>query len=217
MFKKKKDIEEVKELNHANIKGFVMDMNSFLKMLSLILIILLGGSLFLAYKAYQKPPIVIRENAKGQIQVIKNLLYNDKVTKLEIYTFSKLFLRRYLSLSSYGVANQLDRALRMMSEKYEKENIYSIEKNNTISNIQNANIREKIKIKKIRITKIEGKYIYLKVFLNIIKNHFENKKITIETVEGHLVLKKVLRSASRPYGLEIAIYSQTILNKIKQK
>jgi len=52
---------------------------------------------------------------------------------------------------------------------------------------------------------------------NFIYYHFENKKITIETAEGRLVLKKVLRSASRPYGLEIAIYSQTILNKIKQK
>ncbi|MCL4498347.1 MAG: hypothetical protein M1412_01740 [Deltaproteobacteria bacterium] len=207
---------EQKEVKHTDVKGFIKDQNNFLKITNLFTLLLLGLSFILAFKAYIKPPVVIRENAEGQIQVIKNLLYNDKVTPLEINTFSKLFLRRYLAYSSYGITNQLDRALRMMTGSFEKSNIADIEKDNTVQGIEREQIHSQLKIKKLKTTKVEGEYIYLKIYGNIIRKYYGSKKEKIETFKGDLVLKKVKRTAERPYGLAAANYSQIILNKLTE-
>ena len=208
--------EKTKEVKHSDVKGFIKDQNNFLKITNLFTLLLLGLSFVLAFKAYIKPPVVIRENAEGQIQVIKNLLYNDKVTPLEINTFSKLFLRRYLAYNSYGVTNELDRALRMMTGSFEKSNIADIEKDNTVQGIEREQIHSELKIKKLKTTKVEGGYIYLKVYGNIIRKYYGSKKKKIETFKGDLVLKKVKRTAERPYGLAAANYSQIILNKLTE-
>ena len=176
-----KTAKEVKEVKHSDVKGFIKDQNNFLKITNLFTLFLLGLSFILAFKAYIKPPVVIRENVKGQIQVIKNLVYNDRVTPLEINTFSKLFLRRYLAYSSYGITNQLDRALRMMSGNFEKSNIADIEKDNMVQGIEKEQVHSGLKIKKLKITKVEGNYVYLKVFGNIIRKYYGSKKEKIET------------------------------------
>ena len=211
-----KTAKEVKEVKHSDVKGFIKDQNNFLKITNLFTLFLLGLSFILAFKAYIKPPVVIRENVKGQIQVIKNLVYNDRVTPLEINTFSKLFLRRYLAYNSYGITNQLDRALRMMSGNFEKSNIADIEKDNMVQGIEKEQVHSGLKIKKLKITKVEGNYVYLKVFGNIIRKYYGSKKEKIETFKGNLVLKKVKRTATRPYGLAVANYSQIILNKLTE-
>ena len=211
-----KTAKEVKEVKHRDVKGFIKDQNNFLKITNLFTLLLLGLSFILAFKAYIKPPVVIRENAKGQIQVIKNLVYNDRVTPLEINTFSKLFLRRYLAYNSYGITNQLDRALRMMSGNFEQNNIADIEKDNMVQGIEKEQVHSGLKIKKLKITKVEGNYVYLKVFGNIIRKYYGSKKEKIETFKGNLVLKKVKRTAARPYGLAVANYSQIILNKLTE-
>ena len=208
--------KEVKEVKHSDVKGFIKDQNNFLKITNLFTLLLLGLSFVLAFKAYIKPPVVIRENAEGQIQVIKNLVYNDRVTPLEINAFSKLFLRRYLAYSSYGVTHELDRALRMMTRSFEKSNIAAIEKDNTIQGIEREQVHSELKIKKLKTRKVEGSYIYLKVYGNIIRKYYGNKKKKIETFRGDLVLKKVKRTPARPYGLAAANYSQIILNKLTE-
>ena len=214
MFKKNEKQAEPKPVKHSDIKGFIKDQNNFLKITNLITLLLLGLSFVLAFKAYIKPPVVIRENANGQIKVIKNLLYNDRVTKLEINAFGGLFLRRYLAYNSYGIANELDRALRMMTGSFEKSNIAAIEKDNTVQSIQQEQIHSELVLKKLKITKVEGRYVYVKVFGNIIRKYYGNKKEKIETFKGNLVLKKTKRTAAAPYGLKVSNYSQTILNKI---
>ncbi len=208
---------KVREVKHSDVKGFIKDQNNFLKITNLFTLLLLGLSFVLAFKAYIKPPVVIRENAEGQIQVIKNLIYNDRITPLEINAFSKLFLRRYLAYSSYGITNQLDRSLRMMTRSFEKNNIAAIEKDNTVQGVEKKQIHSELKIKKIKITKVESGYIYLKVYGNIIRKYYDSKKKKIETFRGDLVLKKVKRTPSRPYGLAAANYSQIILNKLEEK
>ena len=213
---KLKETKEAKEVKHSDVKGFIKDQNNFLKITNLFTLLLLGLSFVLAFKAYVKPPVVIRENAEGQIQVIKNLVYNDRVTPLEINTFSKLFLRRYLAYSSYGITNQLDRALRMMTGSFEKSNIAAIEKDNTVQGIEKEQVHSELKIKKLKTTKVEGNYIYLKVYGNIIRKYYGSKKKKIETFKGNLVLKKIKRTAARPYGLAAANYSQIILNKLTE-
>ena len=213
---KTEQTKEVKEVKHSDVKGFIKDQNNFLKITNLFTLLLLGLSFVLAFKAYIKPPVVIRENAEGQIQVIKNLIYNDRITPLEINAFSKLFLRRYLAYSSYGITNQLDRSLRMMTRSFEKNNIAAIEKDNTVQGVEKKQIHSELKIKKIKITKVESGYIYLKVYGNIIRKYYDSKKKKIETFRGNLVLKKVKRTAARPYGLAAANYSQIILNKLTE-
>ena len=209
--------KEVKEVKHSDVKGFIKDQNNFLKITNLFTLLLLGLSFVLAFKAYIKPPVVIRENAKGQIQVIKNLIYNDRVTPLEINAFSKLFLRRYLAYNSYGVTHELDRALRMMTGSFEKSNIAAIEKDNTIQGIEREQVHSELKIKKIKVEKVEGKYVYEKIYGNIIRKYYGSKRKKIETFKGNLVLKKVIRTTVRPYGLAVANYSQIILNKLEEK
>ena len=209
--------EKTKEVKHSNVKGFIKDQNNFLKITNLFTLLLLGLSFVLAFKAYIKPPVVIRENAKGQIQVIKNLIYNDRVTPLEINAFSKLFLRRYLAYNSYGVTHELDRALKMMTGSFEKSNIAAIEKDNTIQGIEKEQVHSELKIKKMKIEKVEGKYVYEKIYGNIIRKYYGNKKKKIETFRGDLVLKKVKRTLARPYGLAASNYSQIILNKLEEK
>ena len=209
--------KEVKEVKHSDVKGFIKDQNNFLKITNLFTLLLLGLSFVLAFKAYIKPPVVIRENAKGQIQVIKNLVYNDRVTPLEINAFSKLFLRRYLAYNSYGVTHELDRALRMMTNGFESNNIADIEKDNTIQGIEKEQVHSGVKIKKIKVEKVEGKYVYEKIYGNIIRKYYGNKRKKIETFKGNLVLEKVKRTAVRPYGLAVANYSQIILNKLEEK
>ena len=213
---KTEQTKEAKEVKHSDVKGFIKDQNNFLKITNLFTLLLLGLSFVLAFKAYIKPPVVIRENAEGQIQVIKNLVYNDRVTPLEINAFSKLFLRRYLAYNSYGVTHELDRALRMMTGSFEKSNIAAIEKDNTIQGIEREQVHSELKIKKLKTTKVEGGYIYLKVYGNIIRKYYGSKKEKIETFKGNLVLKKVKRTAARPYGLAAANYSQIILNKLTE-
>ena len=61
--------KEVKEVKHSDVKGFIKDQNNFLKITNLFTLLLLGLSFVLAFKAYIKLPVVIRENAEGQIQV----------------------------------------------------------------------------------------------------------------------------------------------------
>ena len=209
--------EKTKEVKHSDVKGFIKDQNNFLKITNLFTLLLLGLSFVLAFKAYIKPPVVIRENAKGQIQVIKNLIYNDRVTPLEINAFSKLFLRRYLAYNSYGVTHELDRALKMMTGSFEKSNIAAIEKDNTIQGIEKEQVHSELKIKKMKIEKVEGKYVYEKIYGNIIRKYYGNKKKKIETFRGDLVLKKVKRTLARPYGLAASNYSQIILNKLEEK
>ena len=216
MFKKNEKQAESKPVRHNDVKGFIKDQNNFLKITNLFTLFLLGLSFILAFKAYIKPPVVIRENVKGQIQVIKNLVYNDRVTPLEINTFTKLFLRRYLAYNSYGVTHELDRALRMMTGSFEKGNIAEIEKDNTIQGIEREQVHSELKIKKLKTTKVEGSYIYLKVYGNIIRKYYGNKKKKIETFRGDLVLKKVKRTPARPYGLAATNYSQIILNKLTE-
>lgn len=217
VMKKEEKTTETKDVKHSDVKGFIKDQNNFLKITNLFTLLLLGLSLVWAFKAYIKPPVVIRENAKGQIQVIKNLVYNDRVTPLEINSFSKLFLRRYLAYNSYGVTHELDRALKMMTNKFESNNIAAIEKNNTIQGIEKEQVHSGLKIKNMKIKKVEGGYIYEKVYGNIIRKYYGSKRKKIETFKGNLVLKKIKRTAERPYGLAVANYSQIILNKLEEK
>ena len=199
-----------KELHYTQ-KNLLKSLNSWLQILlviSVISIILLSISLS---NAINKPPILIREFSNGSVLVTKNYISNDNIHKFDIIAFSKLFLNRYYSISSYGVISQLNKIAALMTSGKIKRYTQYIADNKLISAYRSTGAFSKWKLKKMQIYRITGSYVYVKFLGNSQMIVTTKKEKILQTINGKLVLKIVNRSESSPFGLLLSHITETII------
>lgn len=199
-----------KELHYTQ-KNLLKSLNSWLQILliiSIISIILLSISLL---NAINKPPVLIREFSNGSVLVTKNYISNDNIHKFDIIAFSKLFLNRYHSISSYGVISQLNKIAALMTSGKIKRYTQYISSNKLVDAYRNTGAFSKWKLKKMQIYKIAGGYVYVKFLGNSEMIVTTKKEKILQTINGKLVLKIVNRSESSPFGLLLSHITETII------
>ena len=199
-----------KELHYTQ-KNLLKSLNSWLQILliiSIISIILLSISLL---NAINKPPVLIREFSNGSVLVTKNYISNDNIHKFDIIAFSKLFLNRYHSISSYGVISQLNKIAALMTSGKIKRYTQYISSNKLVDAYRNTGAFSKWKLKKMQIYKIAGGYVYVKFLGNSEMIVTTKREKILQTINGKLVLKIVNRSESSPFGLLLSHITETII------
>ena len=171
-------------------------------------------SLSLSYYVYSinRVPIVIRVNKVGKAAVLRRTAFKEPAGAGEIYYFSRSFLREMVGFNSFTVRTQIARALNKMSPSYAKNMTGTIKRTKYIQNAAAANVDFRLNIKKIEIRNQTARHVVLRAILEI--EIISNATGVVETTENYMdriILKRIPRSTSFPFGLEVVNFTETKL------
>lgn len=199
-----------KQLHYTQKRSLKRLNNNLTLVIGVLSLIIIVMSLSL-YKLSNKAPIVIREFSNGSIITNDNYLATDRVHKFDIMAFSKLFLKRYHTISSFGVNTELTNIYYMMTPKRARKFKQYIIDKKLISLYRSTGAFDSWTLEKISISRVDSPYIYVKFLGNQVMMLTSANQKLHNTINGELVLKIVKRNKTAPFGVLMSHINETVI------
>ncbi len=140
-----------KQLRHYEIYGHLQYQLNRLTALVAGCIVAIVILLFIVIFVARKPPYVIRVDAEGKLTGFQELNENLRVTDIEITTFAKDFMEKFVAFNSAVAKEKLADSLNMMTPKFQEAAIEDIKEKNFVKKIEEMKIRTILKFKDAEI------------------------------------------------------------------
>lgn len=187
----------------------------FLKLISLLLLALLFFTLFGAFMLAKRPPVVIRVNEVGKAEAIHDLELNNAPTDVELFDFAKTFTKRFRELNSYTLANDTAEAWNRMTARYQKIADRDLVESGFFAKFHDTGLYTHIEFKEESIDRNTPEYVRIALIgVRNIHNYNDPDYKESSLFKAELLLKKVPRSRSIPWGVLVEDYREILLNKL---
>ncbi len=165
-----------------------------------VIIILLFVNIFIA----KKQPYVIRVDAEGKLTGFQELNENLRVTDVEITTFAKDFMEKFIAFNSAVAKEKLADSLNMMTPKFQEAAIEDIKEKNFVKKIEEMKIRTILKFKDAEIVERTQNKFFVRMngkseVYSLLKQ--EGKPISVKDFTAEVLLVAVPRTEKTPRGL----------------
>jgi type IV secretory pathway TrbF-like protein len=179
------------------------------------LVVGLGGVIILllisVVRLANKPPLVIRVDDLREPISIKDLQSDSEATAPEVRNFVDHFTRYLLSWDLYTLGDDLDRAMTMMTPAAAGKMKQYLNGIQVGRQTREDALRTKVIVQEITVDKDSPHVVRVKVRGSRIAQSYEKKELHRETIfEDTLVLRKVDRSQTTPWGLSVEDWQEAI-------
>ncbi len=189
----------------------------FLKLISLILLLLLLCSLTGAFVLAKRPPVVIRVADVGRAEVIRDLRTNNAPTEPEIFCFARTFVKRYGEYNAYTLARDMAEAMNLMTSRYQKIAQKELVESGLLAKVEEAGLHAEIDFKEESIERQTPEYLRVAIIGVRTLLSYKNPDYKESSLfKAELVLKKFTRSREIPWGLLVEQYHEIVLNKLEE-
>lgn len=173
-------------------------------------LILAGGVIRLLLS---RPPVVITVNPTGEASVVQ-MGRAAPVSEIEVKNFVSLFERFYTELDAFTYGSDLKSAFAMMTKEYQAKADERIKKDRVVEALKANQTKTALTITEIRIAKDTPQYLDCRVKgYRDIGSHKSDETTNEVVFEDDVLLKKVTRSMSAPYGVLVQDWSESLFKK----
>jgi hypothetical protein len=189
----------------------------FLKLASLLLLILLFSSFFGAFILARRPPVVIRVNEVGKAEPIRDMRLNNAPLEPEILYFAKSFVKRYTEYNAYTLARDMAEAMNLMTARYQKIAQRDLVESGLLARVKEAALNAQIEFKEEKLERETPEYALVSLLGIRNLTSYKNPNYRDSSLlKAEVTLKKVIRSLESPSGLLVEDYREMILNKLEE-
>jgi hypothetical protein len=198
------DTNVKKQLRHYEIYGHLQYQINRLTAIVVgciaVIILLLFINIFIA----RKQPYVIRVDAEGKLTGFQELNENLRVTDIEITTFAKDFMEKFIAFNSAVAKEKLADSLNMMTPKFQEAAIEDIKEKNFVKKIEEMKIRTILKFKDAEIVERPQNKFFVRLngkseVYSLLKQ--EGKPVSVKNFTAEVLLVAVPRTEKTARGL----------------
>lgn len=198
------DTKVKKQLKHYEIYGHLQYQINRLTAIVGGLIVAIIILLFIAIFVARKPPYVIRVDAEGKLTGFQELNENLRVTDVEITTFAKDFMEKFVAFNSAIVKEKLADSLNMMTPKFQEAAVEDLKEKNFVKKIEEMKIRTILKFKDAEIIERTQNKFFVRLngkseVYSLLKQ--EGTPISIKDFTAEVLLVAVPRTEKTARGL----------------
>jgi hypothetical protein len=207
--KRKSPESDVEKRTYFEVYGDYLAMNQTLKQIGFGLLAINVLLLILLQRAIRRPPLVIRFTDVGMAEAVKDISATNRISKVEVLNFVKLFMKFFLERNHYTWKDDLAAAGLMMTPDFRHRINSQLDFNREVTAIDTNKLSTKLKFSNIEITRDtpDAILISLKGWRQI--SSYDDPAYLKETVfEAELGLRKMPRTEETPYGLLVDSYKQ---------
>lgn len=216
-FPKEKKLQaqtNTKKRKYFEVFGDSLNELTFLRKITLFLIMVVIFQTIIIVKSINKKPLVIRVDSLGNANAYKDIESVQAVSPAEVSNFTQYFLQYFTAHNFYTYDEDFTRAFKMMAPNAQRKLNNELIKNKTVNKIKTAQLKTKLTISEINIEKDSPEYINLRVRGTRDIQSYENLDLYKEEIfEDKMVLKKIKRSEKTPWGLLVDNFSEELFKK----
>jgi type IV secretory pathway component VirB8 len=202
-----------KERKYFEFMGDTISNNKFLHFAVSFLLIILILQTVVIIKLLKRDPIVIKVDQLGNTGVY-SLKNNQSLSSYEINNFTQHFLGYFLKYNVYTQVDNFTRAFEMVTEECSQEFNKYLTTNNIEEYITKNQIKTELNISNISVVEDGIDYIRLKVRGTREETSYTDTTFYKEIIfEDILVLQKIPRSTTNPWGLVVANWEEKVFKK----
>lgn len=193
-----------KQLKHYEIYGHLQYQINRLTAIVGGLIVAIIILLFIVIFVARKPPYVVRVDAEGKLTGFQELSENLRVTDIEITTFAKDFMEKFVAFNSAVAKEKLADSLNMMTPKFQEAAVEDLKEKNFVKKIEEMKIRTILKFKDAEIVERTQNKFFVRLngkseVYSLLKQ--EGTPISIKDFTAEVLLVAVPRTEKTARGL----------------
>jgi len=160
-----------------------------------------------------RPPVVIRVSDSGQVE-IKKAGRQPAVSRVEIRHFLALFERFFTELNAYTYESDLKLAFGMMLPSFRAKADAKLKREGVIEGLKTDELRSRVYLTELKVVRDTSERIECRVKGYRRVGSYKADSVAREIVFEHeVILKKVPRSATAPYGVLVEDFHEEIFKK----
>lgn len=170
--------------------------------------------LILLRAAVLRPPIVIRVTDAGQAQVVLDPSRQPPVGAAEVRNFVSFFERFFTGLNAYTFDADLKLAFSMMTPSFQTKANEMLKRDGTVDQVRSNQERITVTLTDFKVLRDTADVLECRVLGNRQIGSYKPDAVAGEVAfEDDIVLRKVPRSETSPYGLLVQDYHESIFKK----
>ena len=203
-----------KKRKYFEVFGDSLNELTFLRKITLFLIMIVIFQTVIIVRSINKNPLVIRVDALGNANAYKDVDFTQTISPAEVSNFTQYFLQYFTAHNFYTYDEDFTRAFKMMTPNAQRKLNNELTKNQTVDKIKKFQLKTKLIISEINIEKDSPEYINLRVRGTRDIQSYENLDLYKEEIfEDKIVLKKITRSEKTPWGLLVDNFNEELFKK----
>ncbi len=162
----------------------------------------------------QRPPIVIRVDGVGQAQFLGDSSRQPAVSEAEVKNFLTLFEKFFTELNFYTYNSDLKLAFSMMTQEFQSKANEQIKRGGIVETVKGNQSKTTLTLTEIKVLKDTPQFLdcHVKGYREIDSYKPDGAKSEV-VFEDDVVLKKIPRSATAPYGVLVQDWGESVFKK----
>lgn len=161
-----------------------------------------------------RPPVVIRVTDSGRAEVMADNGTQPPVSEFEIKNFLALFEKFFVELNVYTYDADLRAAFAMMTRSFQDKADRILKSEGLIQALKTEQLRTRLVLSELRVTRETPEHLECRIKgYREIGSYLPDKAVREEVFEHEIILKKMPRSESAPYGVLVEDFKESLFKR----